>query len=71
MIYGLINSNPKIIDSMPFHQSYTTKIYGFLKWVCSTYNDTQRLYDEGVDMLWSSIVIWRIYFFSLPQFYQI
>ena len=38
MIYGLINSNPKIIDSMPFRQSYTTKIYGFLKWVCSTHD---------------------------------
>jgi len=46
MIYGLINSNPKIIDSLPFHQSYTTKIYGFLKWVCSTDNDKRRS-DEG------------------------
>ena len=46
MIYGLINSNPKIIDSMPFRQSYTTKIYGFLKWVCST-DDDKSSSDEG------------------------
>ena len=46
MIYGLINSSPKIIDSTPFHQSYTTKIYGFLKWVCSTDNDKSSS-DEG------------------------
>jgi len=46
MIFGLINSNPKIIDSMPFHQSYTTKIYGFLKWVCST-DDCKRSTTKG------------------------
>jgi len=46
MIFGLINSNPKILDSMPFRQSYTTKIYGFLKWVCLTDNDKSSS-DEG------------------------
>jgi len=51
MIFGLINSNPKIIDSMPFHQSYTTKIYGFLKWVCSTDNDIERISEERGDMI--------------------
>jgi len=51
MIFGLINSNPKIIDSMPFRQSYTTKIYGFLKWVCSTDDYIDRLSEARRDMI--------------------
>jgi len=62
MIYGLINSNPKIIDSMPFHQSYTTKIYGFLKWVCST-DDDKSSSDEGA--ITSYLLLATVLFISI------